>query len=146
MDRMSIDAAVSANGRRIELSFLLDSGQMYTCLPEPVWRDLAINEKRPETLHRGDGSARRVAVGECVIHVDELGEVTTPVILGTAGDLAILGVLTVAELGFVLDPLSREIEPAVLWLKGSGPVGRGKLPTVSGLADPPAGNDRLASG
>ena len=44
------------------------------------------------------------------------GDGHTPVILGEAGDEALLGVVTLEMLGFVLNPFSRTIQPARLLL------------------------------
>ena len=116
MDSTSIDAVASSAGRRIELSLLLDSGQVYTCLPAQAWQALSLSPRRSMPMARFDGSSRVVDVGECVVELPGLGVVTTPVVLGGPGDLALLGTLTLAELGLVLDPLTRTIQPAEMRL------------------------------
>jgi hypothetical protein len=39
------------------------------------------------------------------------GDGHTPVVLGEPGDAALLGVITLEELGFVLNPFSRTLHP-----------------------------------
>ena len=137
MEKTSIEAAVSFEGRSLGLRLLLDSGQMYTCLPDWAWRELKVRPLRGQPLHRADGSVRKMRIGECSVRL-ELGEARTPVVLGEPGDVAILGTLTLAGLGYLLDPLSREIVPAagrlgsvsVGQVKG---LGRRKLPSEAGL-------------
>jgi hypothetical protein len=57
-----------------------------------------------------DGTHVERGVSECYIRIPQ-GEGHTPVILGQPGDLALLGVITLEEMGFVLDPFSRAIRP-----------------------------------
>jgi len=54
-------------------------------------------------------------VSECHIALPQ-GEGHTPVILGEAGDEALLGVVTLEILGFVLNPFNRTLQPARLLL------------------------------
>ena len=52
----------------------------------------------------------RRAVSECHVSLPE-GEGHTPVILGEPGDEALLGVVTLEELGLVLNPFTRQLQP-----------------------------------
>jgi hypothetical protein len=49
-------------------------------------------------------------VSECHLSLP-LGEGHTPVILGDPGDEALLGVITLEELGLVLNPFTRTLQP-----------------------------------
>lgn len=95
-----------------EVEFLVDSGAVYSLIPEPVWGDLGLKAKRVERFALADGTHIERSVGGCVVAFPELGETTTPVILGEPGDVALLGVVTLEELGLVLDPLTRKIHHA----------------------------------
>ena len=53
-------------------------------------------------------------ISNCVVRLVELGETPTPVVLGEAGDVALLGAVTLKELGLVLNPFSRTLHPAAL--------------------------------
>ena len=57
-----------------------------------------------------DGTAITRGVSECRFEIR--GEAaTSPVVLGEAGDSALLGAVTLETLGFMLNPLTREILP-----------------------------------
>jgi hypothetical protein len=81
--------------------------------------DQAQTEKKAEfTL--ADGTTIDRKISECHIALNgEDGH--TPVILGEPGDHALLGVITLENLGLVFDPFKRELRPMKLRL---GKVGR----------------------
>jgi hypothetical protein len=71
--------------------------------------------KRRVTFALADGTLIDRDVSECHITLPQ-GDGHTPVILGEAGDEALLGVVTLEMLGFVLNPFSRTIQPVRLLL------------------------------
>ncbi len=98
----------SGEKRRVQL--LVDSGATYSLLPHDVWRALGLQVKRTLTIRLADGTPIERQVSEC--HIAIAGEEGhTPVILGEPGDKALLGVVTLENLGLVLDPFKRELQP-----------------------------------
>lgn len=93
-----------------ELEFLLDSGARYTLLPVAVWTRLGLEPRRGISLRLADGTLISRHMSECQIALP-FGEGHTPVILGEAGDQALLGVVTLEEFGFMLNPYKGEVEP-----------------------------------
>ncbi len=98
-----------------EVKFLIDSGATYTLLPYTVWKYLGLRPKRKIELLLTDGSKIKRKVSECYIELPQ-GEGFTPVILGQKGDEAILGVVTLENLGLVFNPLKRTLEPMKMLL------------------------------
>jgi aspartyl protease family protein len=96
-------------GTRI-LDFLVDSGATYTLLPHEVWQAIGLAAKRSITFALGDGSRIERQVSECHITLS-VGEGHSPVILGEPGDDALLGVVTLENLGLVFNPFSRTLHP-----------------------------------
>lgn len=90
--------------------FLVDSGVTYTLLPNDAWQQIGLTPKRTVRFTLADGSTVERAVSECHITLPQ-GEAHTPVILGSPGDEALLGVVTLEILGLVLNPFSRELQP-----------------------------------
>ncbi len=88
--------------------FLVESGAMYTVLPERVWRKLGVLPRRSPQFQLADGQILERSVGNCEIRL-ELGETPTPVVLGGPDDQALLGAVTLEELGLVLNPLTRTL-------------------------------------
>lgn len=97
-------------GKQATVRFLVDSGAVYTLVPHDVWKALALVAKRTVTFSLADGTPVERAVSECHISLPH-GEGHTPVILGEPGDEALLGVVTLEELGLVFHPFKRTLEP-----------------------------------
>lgn len=99
-----------AAGQKAKVDFLVDSGASYTLLPEKIWRRLKLKAKRRMPFSLADGRLIERDISECRISIQ--GEEThTPVILGVSGDEPLLGVITLEELGLVLNPFQRTLEP-----------------------------------
>lgn len=103
-------------GRQREVKFLVDSGASYSLLPCEVWQALEIEPKRMVTFTLADGTTVQRQVSEC--HIALAGQKGhTPVVLGEPGDDdALLGVVTLENLGLVLDPFKRTLRPMQLRL------------------------------
>jgi predicted aspartyl protease len=102
------------NGQRT-LQFLVDSGATYTLLPFDVWQGIGLTSKRSVTFSLVDGTKVERKVSECHVALD-VGEGHSPVILGEPGDEALLGVVTLENLGLVFNPFTRTLHPMHLLL------------------------------
>ncbi len=98
-------------GAEASVRFLIDSGAMYSLLPEPVWKAIGLSPKREMDFALADGTTIRRPVSECHISLPQ-GEGHTPVVLGQPGDAEpLLGVVTLEILGLVFDPFRRTVQP-----------------------------------
>lgn len=97
------------------VEFLVDSGAIYTLLPEAAWKTIELSPKRRMTFTLADGTHVERDISECYIVLPQ-GEGHTPVILGEPGDEGSLGVVTLEELGLVLNPFQRSLQPARMML------------------------------
>ncbi len=106
-----IDADVeNFEGDKATLSFLVDSGAGYSLLPKEIWKKLGLKPNRDIKAVLADGTVLNRKVSDCVIQIRKRRG-TTPVILGESGDEALLGVVTLENLGFVLNPFRRTLHP-----------------------------------
>jgi predicted aspartyl protease len=103
------------NGKQATVRFLVDSGATYTLVPAEESLLLELQPKRTLTFSLADGTPIERRVSECHISLPQ-GEGHTPVILGEPGDEALLGVITLEELGLVLNPFTRELQPMRMML------------------------------
>jgi predicted aspartyl protease len=111
-----IDGVVSGpSGIRRTVRFLVDSGAKYSVLPADDWRALGLTVMRRATFVLADGTEIERDISECRISLPQ-GEGHSPVVLGIAGDEALLGVVTLENLGLILHPFSRTLQPARLLL------------------------------
>lgn len=105
-----INGKVSNGDTEERVRFLVDSGAGYTLLPENVWRSLGLHPKREMDFTLADGTTISRSISECRIELPQ-GDCHTPVILGESRDGALLGVVTLEELGLVLNPFERRLQP-----------------------------------
>jgi predicted aspartyl protease len=109
-----IDGVVSGpTGVSRAVRFMVDSGAKYSLLPLADWRAIGLEAKRRMTFALADGTMIDRDVSECHIVLPQ-GDGHTPVILGEADDEALLGVVTLENLGLVLNPFNRTLQPVRL--------------------------------
>ena len=102
-------------GKTATLRFLVDSGATYSLVPNDVWTNLDLSPKRVVNFTLADGTEITRSVSECHLSLPQ-GDGHTPVILGEAGDEALLGAVTLEILGLVLHPFKRTLEPMRMML------------------------------
>lgn len=110
-----IEAEVKGPLGEKRVRFLVDSGATYSLLPLKVWQEIGLKPKRELEFTLADGTLVRRHVSECYFELTE-GEGHSPVILGEANDEALLGVITLENLGFVLNPFNRTLQPMRMML------------------------------
>jgi len=102
-------------GKRLELEFLVDTGAMYTSLPESLLKQLEIVPMGKRSFLIASGERKEFLVGEAYIEVDGIG-VTSLVLYGSEGVPSLLGVTTLELLGLQVDPTTGKLKPAELYL------------------------------
>jgi len=102
-------------GKRQRAKFLVDSGATYTLLPQPVWKKIGLVPDRKMVFTLADGTEIERKISECLIEFPQ-GKGHTPVILGEAGDEALLGVVTLEIFGLVFNPFNRSLQPMKMML------------------------------
>lgn len=93
-----------------EVKFLVDSGAVYSVLPETVWKKLGLKSIRTVEFTLADGTAIERDISECRFDIGGMSGVS-PVVLGQAEDVPLLGMVTLEVLGMMLNPLSRKLIP-----------------------------------
>ena len=102
-------------GKEEAVQFLLDSGAIYSLLPEIVWQAIELKPRRSMTFTLADGTTIDRDISEAYIVLPQ-GEGHMPVILGEPGDEALLGVVSLEILGLVLNPFNRTLQPMGMML------------------------------
>ena len=106
-----VEGTVRGPGGERRVRFLVDSGATYSLLPHDVWQAIALEPTREVDFALADGSTVHRRVSECRVELAE-GAAHSPVVLGEPGDdQALLGVVTLENLGLVFDPFSRTLRP-----------------------------------
>lgn len=109
-------------GHQESLDFLVDSGATYTLLPNDTWRSIGLTPKRSQRFNLADGTTIERQISECHIALPQ-GDGRTPVILGEPGDEALLGIITLENLGLVLNPFTRTLQPMRMMLASGSKCG-----------------------
>jgi predicted aspartyl protease len=94
---------------------MVDSGALYSVLPETVWRKLTLRTQRTAESVLADGTTITRGVSECRFEVEGIAA-TSPVVLGEGDDGALLAAVTLDTLGLMLNPLNRQLVPMRLML------------------------------
>jgi clan AA aspartic protease len=116
MGLVYVEMNVSAPGKTARaVRFLVDSGAAYSLLPHEVWKDLKLKPKRTLEFTLADGTTITRRVSECRFEFRGI-DATSPVILGEERDEALLGVVTLENLGLVLHPFERTLSPMRMML------------------------------
>jgi predicted aspartyl protease len=99
----------------LTLRFLVDTGAVYTVLPEHLWRGLHLEPERRVEFTLADGTTIVRPVSQCEIQIGAV-RATSPVVLGEANEGPLLGAVSLETLGLMVSPLSRELLPMRLVL------------------------------
>ena len=99
-----------SRGPTRNVRFLVDSGAIYSVLPEETWRALRLRPERQVEFTLADGTPIKRGVSECRFEIRGAAA-TSPVVLGEEHDGALMGAVTLETLGLMLNPLTREILP-----------------------------------
>ena len=96
--------------RSVRVKFLVDSGAVYSVVPERTLEGLGVKPHSRRTFVLADGSEVTRSIGDAVFRLDGR-QGASPVIFGKLGDSVLLGAVTLEALGVLLDPLRRELRP-----------------------------------
>jgi len=89
--------------------FLVDSGAVYSVMPEDDLKKLGISPTSFEQFILVNGEKLRMPVGNAFFEYQGKTR-AAPVVFG-AKDVFLLGATTIEALGMILDPIHRELKP-----------------------------------
>ncbi|PYT96893.1 MAG: aspartyl protease [Acidobacteria bacterium] len=96
--------------RAVELSFLVDSGAVYSVIPSALLRKLGVRPHSKRTFTLADGSEITRKIGDVSFRFNGR-QGAAPVIFGEKQDSVLLGTVSLEALGMMLDPMKRELRP-----------------------------------
>ncbi len=101
--------------KKVVLEFLVDSGAAYSVAPRTQLKKLGIKAESTESFFLANGEEITRQIGNALFEYRGRQR-ASPVIFGEEGDSNLLGIVTLEALGFVLDPLRRELKPMPMLL------------------------------
>jgi predicted aspartyl protease len=95
--------------RSQECEFLVDSGAVYSVVPQSILKKLGIKPTSFQEFILANGEVVRKPVGNAYFEYGDKIR-AAPVIFGDKG-VFLLGATTIEALGMILDPIRRELKP-----------------------------------
>lgn len=92
------------------VKFLVDSGAIYSVVPQATLRRLGIKPHGSRSFQLADGTQIKRQIGDAVFVIDG-DRAASPVIFGEKGDSTLLGTVSLESLGLMLDPIRRVLKP-----------------------------------
>ena len=117
-----IDADIANPGKpkaKVRLEFLVDTGAWYSVIPARVLRGLGIKPHSWRTFILADGSKVTRRIGDVMFRLNGRRG-ASPVIFGEKGDSVLMGTISLEALGFMIDPLKRELRELPMMLARLG--------------------------
>ena len=123
----------SDSSRFFEEDFWVDTGALYSFVPENRLNEIGVRPLRTRELILADGRHDRRPLGEAIFTIPKLDEsLTCPVIFAPQGSLYLLGATALEIFGVQADPTTLQLKPiaSVIGprLTASNPLGQ-KRPT-----------------
>jgi len=105
--------------RFFEEDFWVDTGALYTFIPEERLNEIGVEPLRTRELVLADGRHERRLLGEALLTVPELDEtLTCPVIFAPSASLYFLGATALENFGVDADPTTRRLKPIAAVIGG----------------------------
>lgn len=99
--------------------FWVDTGALYTFIPENRLEEIGIVPLRTRELILADGRHDRRLQGEAVLTIPELEESwTCPVVFAPPGSLYLLGATALENFGVQADPTTQQLKPIAAVIGG----------------------------
>jgi clan AA aspartic protease len=99
--------------------FWVDTGALYTFVPEDRLHQIGITPLRTRELILADGRRDRRLLGEGVLTIPLLDEsLTCPVVFAPPGSLYLLGATALENFGVQADPTTQQLKPLAAVIGG----------------------------
>lgn len=113
MFKVAVKLANPADPSRFfEEEFWVDTGAIYSFVPEDRLEEIGLSPLRSRDLILADGRHDRRLIGEALFTLPELDEtLTCPVVFAPKGSLYLLGATALENFGVDVDPTTRRLKP-----------------------------------
>jgi len=101
--------------QQLQMDFIVDSGALYSVVPRAILKRLRIKARGSKSFILADGTKIVRKYGHAIFSFQGT-EAASPVMFGEEGDTPLLGIVSLEALGYILDPLRRELRPLPMML------------------------------
>ncbi|MBI2431741.1 MAG: aspartyl protease [Candidatus Hydrogenedentes bacterium] len=101
-----------ANSKKPELEFWIDTGALYTFIPEDYLERIAVEPAATRHLVPADGRQKTRLLGFCDLQIEGIeGSIPRPVIFAPKGSLLLIGATALENFGVEVDPIHKRFKP-----------------------------------
>ncbi len=105
--------------RFFEEEFLIDSGALYSFVPEELLKQIGVEPAATRNLILADGRKETRQLGFCDFQIEGLdGVIPCPVIFAPKGSLLLLGATALENFGVEVDPAHNGLKPILAVIGG----------------------------
>ena len=108
--------------RRVELEGLVDTGALFTQIPEPILARIGITPSGHRAVYYADGTGAVVPVAKADVNIHGI-ETATMILFGRPKSLVLIGATTLETLGFGVDPIHKTLIPIEAPMAVARPAG-----------------------
>lgn len=109
----------SERSRFFDEKFWVDTGALYSFIPEGRLKEIGISPLRTREVILADGRRDRRSLGEAVLTIPQLDEsLTCLVIFASADSLYRLGATSLENFGVQADPTTQQLKPLIAVIGG----------------------------
>ena len=101
--------------RKEELDLLADTSAMFSIVPRQVLERCGIMPESRDKFTLANGKVIEREVGHALFAIEQKRRIS-PVIFGEPKDATVLGAVTLETLGYEVDPVTKKLKPATLYL------------------------------
>lgn len=106
-------------GRFFEEEFWVDTGALYSFVPEDYLQRIGVEASVKRNLILADGRQDTRLLGFCDFQIEGLeGSIPCPVIFGPKGSLFLLGATALENFGVEVDPIHKKLKPILAIIGG----------------------------
>lgn len=105
--------------RTFEEEFWVDTGALYSFIPEDLLEKIGVEPTGTRNLILADGRQDTRLFGFCDLQIESLeGRVPCPVVFAPKGSLFLLGATALENFGVEVDPLQKKLKPILAVIGG----------------------------
>ena len=105
--------------RCFEEQFWVDTGALYSFIPENLLENIGVEPSATRTLVLADGRQEKRLLGFCDFQIDGLeGSIPCPVVFSPKGSLLLLGATVLQNFGVEVDPINKRLRPILAVIGG----------------------------
>jgi len=105
--------------RSFEEEFWVDTGELYSFVPEDRLEGIGVEPSATRKLILADGRQETRLLGFCDLQVEGLeGSIPCPVVFAPKGSLFLLGATALENFGVEVDPIHKRLKPILAVMGG----------------------------